>query len=83
MPEEMTIYRDAEGQVINIGPWQYNIQWVEVLAENGAPIMDALPNGGGYVPRMEQRALNPLPEGATQETAMVEVGQDGGLRVIE
>lgn len=82
MPEEMTIYRDAEGRVINIGPWDYNIQWVEVLAENGARIMDALPNGG-YVPRMEQCALNPLPEGATQETAMVEVGQDGGLRVVE
>lgn len=54
-------------QVINIGPWDYQIQQIEVgQDEAGQPIY-------------EDRQANPLPDGAiVQEIEIIE-GPDGGL----
>lgn len=80
MPKtKMPIIRAADGTVINIGRWDYQIAWVPATTPDGAPIFDQLPEGG-FVQRIEQRAMNPLPPGAYEDEAEVTVLPDGGLR---
>lgn len=64
MLKECVVLND---QVINIGPWDYQVQQVEVGQDDtGQPIY-------------EDRQTNPLPDGAiVQEIEIVE-GKDGGL----
>lgn len=95
MPK-LTVIRDASGAVINIGAWDYQIAQVDVLDGNGQPIMHKLPDAfvadpetgkmvkrkDRYVRETEQRALNPLPPGATEALEEVDVTPDGGLRVV-
>lgn len=58
------------GRVINIGPWDYQYQMVQVGEdEEGNPIY-------------EERAMNPMPEGAVIEEREIEIGPDGGLYVV-
>lgn len=61
------IIRNAEGDVINIGAWDYQMIEVPtgVLDAAGFPIMRLDPS-------------NPLPAGATEDTADVVIGWDGG-----
>lgn len=78
MPQ-MKVIRDATGALINIGEWDYQIRNVQVTdPESGQPVFDQLPTGG-FIPRVEQRALNPLPAGAYEDEAEIVVGYDGGL----
>jgi hypothetical protein len=57
------------GDVINIGPWDYYKQQVQTgIDGNGSPIY-------------EEQVTNPLPEGAATEEREIEVSPDGGLIV--
>lgn len=66
------------GDVINIGPWDYMYQDIEVSPEetdeHGSITKPAL---------FEKKATNPLPEEA--EIIQMEVAEDseGGLRIVE
>ncbi|MMZ58868.1 hypothetical protein D1872_208650 [compost metagenome] len=64
------------GEVINIGPWDYKIQSMQVIPaefnEDGSVIKDAV---------YEEQIMNPLPEGAVIEEREIEVAPDGGLIV--
>lgn len=79
---KMKIYRDAAGNVINIGDWDFRIVRQPVTDEHGGEIMDTREDGG-YVVRTQQVMLNPLPDGAYEDEAEVEIMPDGGLRVVE
>lgn len=71
MMKECVVLR---GEVINIGPWEYNIQPVEVKPaeydEEGNIIKEAV---------YEARPTNPLPEGAEIVEIEIVEGPDGGL----
>lgn len=79
----MKIYRDADGKVINIGDWDYKITRVpELDPETQQPLFQRL-ESGDFVPKTVQKALNPLPTGATEGEADVEIREDGGLYVAD
>jgi hypothetical protein len=59
------VIRDRDGQVINIGPWEYGLRAVERFDEGGVVI--------------ENVVTNPLPEGATSAEEEVVETADGGL----
>jgi len=70
-----TCWFDKDGNLINIGPWDYRIERVEVEPPEYDPNTGDLIREGVY----EDRVTNPLPEGAyTAEIEIVE-GPDGGL----
>lgn len=60
-------------KVINIGPWDYQMQQVEVSPaeydENGNVVKEAV---------YEEEAMNPLPEGAVTEQRDFEYDEDRG-----
>ncbi|MBE7897251.1 hypothetical protein G7L40_00810 [Paenibacillus polymyxa] len=65
-----------DGQVINIGPWDYKLLSVMVSPaehdDEGNVTKEAV---------YEDRVTNPLPEGAVIEQQEIEVAPDGGLIV--
>jgi len=77
----MKIYRDASGNLINIGEWDFLI---EEYTE-AAPIPDGwtpesnIPLPEECLPVKKTRIRNPLPEGAYEDQAEVVKGSDGGL----
>lgn len=64
---ESLVIRDADGKVINIGPWEYEYREEDtgLLDSEGRPLRKVV-------------ADNPLPEGAYEDYAEVVVGPDGG-----
>jgi len=66
-----------DGQVINIGPWDYQIQTVEKTPpqfdEDGNLVSEA---------EYEEVVNNPLPVGAVLEDRDIEQDEDGGFRVV-
>ena len=84
------VWRDADGRVVNIGPWDYKIE--EQLPDptpDGARAVDDgervyWVDGGGNPIAMVQIVHNPLPEGVTcaQEEEVVE-NEDGGLTAAD
>ena len=60
--QTIEIWRGAEGNIINIGPWDYVL-----VAINKTDVV----------------ATNPVPEGAYQEFAEVEVLPNGARAVVE
>lgn len=68
-----TVYRLA-GKIINIGPWDYCIEQVPRLREDGYAMTD---EDGNIL--SEDVVRNPLPDGAAEDTADIITGWDGGL----
>ena len=64
---KMTVFRDENGQVINIGPWNY-MEMPVVDEENG---------------ELTWVQHNPLPETATSQDEDVIIADDGGLYVVD
>ncbi|KAF6630708.1 hypothetical protein H6F38_14875 [Paenibacillus sp. EKM208P] len=56
------------GDVINIGPWDYQKQIVQIGVVDGQAVY-------------EEQTTNPLPEGAVIEEREIETAPDGGLIV--
>ncbi|ODA08733.1 hypothetical protein [Paenibacillus polymyxa] len=73
MIKECVVLND---EVINIGPWDYKRQQVQMSPaeynDEGKATKEAV---------YEEQTMNPLPEGATIEEREVEVAPDGGLIV--
>jgi hypothetical protein len=67
----MTIIRDASGAVINIGAWDYQPEGREtgLLDDAGEPIVETV-------------MTNPMPDGAYEDEAEVEILPDGSRRVV-
>lgn len=69
---------DANGNLINIGEWEYQYEQVEVepaeYDEKGNLIKEAV---------YEERTMNPLPDGAYTEEREVVEGPDGGLYLAD
>ena len=76
---QMKIIRSADGNLINIGDWDYGMQ--DYLEEQ-APPDDWIPGTAlpeSCKPVKKQKITNPLPAGAYEEYADVVTGKDGGL----
>lgn len=77
----MKIYRDASGNLINIGEWDFLI---EEYTET-APIPDGwtpesnVPLPEECRPVKKTRIRNPMPDGAYEEQTEIVIGADGGL----
>lgn len=70
------IYRDASGNLINIGEWDFLI---EEYTE-AAPIPEGwTPESNVPLPIKKTRIRNPLPDKAYEDQAEVVKGLDGGL----
>lgn len=83
----MKVIKDIEGNIINIGEWDYQIRREQVTVEDidegtgetyQRPVYDQLPDGG-FAERTRQVFGNPLPEGAYEDEADIVTGWDGGL----
>lgn len=61
----MKVIKNAAGDVINIGDWDYQIE-------------QYIDNEDGNI---KEKITNPMPSGAYEDTADVSVGADGGLYV--
>lgn len=72
------VIKDAAGQVINIGAWDYRME--PVMADDlDNPIVDDAGEVVGYAKKqVGERAGNPLPEGAYEDEHDVIEGADGG-----
>jgi hypothetical protein len=73
-----TCWFDANGQLINIGDWDYQVRQIEVESaeydEKGNMIKE---------PVYENRPTNPLPDGAYSEGREVVQDSDGGWRLAD
>ncbi|KQO78109.1 hypothetical protein ASF36_13825 [Methylobacterium sp. Leaf90] len=69
-----TVFRNAEGKIENVGPWDFMVSEAERLDEAGQVLTDE--NGN---PIMDQIIGNPMPEGLTEGEADIIEGPDGGL----
>lgn len=80
----MKIYRDANGNLINIGEWDFLIEeYFEAapIPDGWSPELNvSLPEK--CQPVQKTRIRNPLPEGAYEEQAEVVKGSDGGLYLV-
>jgi hypothetical protein len=76
---KMKVIKNAEGQVINIGEWDYVYQ--EQIVQKPMNLSELTPetNMDDYKPKTVIVARNPMPEGAFEDEADVVVGADGGL----
>lgn len=80
---KMPVIRSADGVVINIGPWDYQISMRQkVDPETGMPVFHLIGPSEG-IPVMEQYAANPLPPGSVESEAEIEIAPDGGLRAVK
>lgn len=94
----MKVIRDKDGNIINIGDWDFRIErrqmtqkvmektldqrGQEIETEVEYPIFEQLEGGREGIdmrPKMHQVMLNPMPEGAYEDTADIITGPDGGL----
>lgn len=66
MENVMLVIRDAAGEVINFGPWDY-MEYTEIDPEDGSEVIVW---------------ANPLPEGCTMKEEPFYRLPDGGLTVI-
>jgi hypothetical protein len=75
----MKVIKNADGQVINIGEWDYMPQ--EQIVQKTLVLSELTPdtNMEDYKPKTVTVARNPMPEGAYEDNAEVVVGPDGGL----
>jgi hypothetical protein len=65
------VIKDANGNVLNIGDWDYMYQESTVVKRDT--------DTGGYVVETVNVARNPMPDGAFEAEAEVVKGYDGGL----
>ncbi len=65
------VIRSADGAIINIGPWDHQIEplYEERFDEDGEPTLVLI----------GEATRNPLPEGAYEDEAEIVEGWDGGL----
>lgn len=77
------VVRDAAGAIINIGPWDYQMEPV-MVPDPETPIRDDKNEIVGYAQKQAgERARNPLPEGAYESEANIVTSGDGGLYATE
>ena len=67
----MKVIKDVNGNVINIGDWDYAYQERTEIKPNTET--------GGYSVETEVSARNPMPQGAFEDVVEVVKGYDGGL----
>jgi hypothetical protein len=79
MGRKMKVIKNAEGQVINIGEWDYMYQ--EQIVQKKLNVSEITPdtNMDEYKPKTVVIAMNQMPEGAYESEADVVTGSDGGL----
>ena len=78
------VIRDAAGAIINIGDWDYQIEPIMVDDLSKPIFSDDWTTIKGYAQRqIGERPRNPLPDGAYEDEAEIEVGPDGGLYATE
>ncbi|KQO90913.1 hypothetical protein ASF36_22045 [Methylobacterium sp. Leaf90] len=70
----MTVFRNADGAIENIGPWDYKFSEVQRFDEAGQVVTDE--NGAPVVDRI---AGNPMPDSLAEDEAYIIEGPDGGL----
>lgn len=77
----MKVIKNSEGQVINIGDWDYMIE--EKIEKIDPPKDVALTEEElrQYKPKIVQVVKNPFPDGAYEDDVEVITGPDGGLYV--
>jgi len=75
----MKVIKNADGQVINIGEWDY--MYKEQIVQKTLNVSEITPdtNMDEYKPKTVVIAMNPMPGGAYESEADVVVGSDGGL----
>lgn len=75
----MKVIKNADGQVINIGEWDYMHQ--EQIVQKKLNMSEITPdtNMDDYKPKTVLVIKNPMPEGAYESEADVITGSDGGL----
>lgn len=85
--KEMIVIRAADGEVINIGPWDFKAQPIPgsgkpLTLEDGS--VRLLPDGRPMIDpaTIEWEAGNPMPPGAYEDRALVEIYEDGSRAVI-
>jgi ABC-type uncharacterized transport system involved in gliding motility auxiliary subunit len=75
----MKVIKNADGQVINIGEWDYMYQEQIVQKTMNLSELTTETNIDDYKPKNLLVARNQMPEGAFEDEADVVVGADGGL----
>lgn len=77
------IYRDAKGNCINIGEWDY--MYEEKIVHKASDFSDLTfeTNIDDYKPKTVIVARNPMPEFAFEDEAEVVVGIDGSLYLAD
>ena len=75
----MKVIKNAAGQVINIGDWDYRFE--EFIEQKTIDLNAVTPdtNFDEYKPKVMKVAKNPLPDGAYEDFANIAIGTDGGL----
>lgn len=78
------VIRDASGAIINIGPWDYQMEPI-IADDMERPIFaaDSSTIIGFAKKQVGERARNPLPEGAYEDEADVTTSEDGGICTVE
>jgi hypothetical protein len=78
----MKVIKDKDGNVINIGEWNYMIEDKIEKLDPPKDVVLTEEELEQYKLKTIQVIKNPMPEGAYEDVAEVVVGEDGGLYVV-